>query len=103
MPMWEKAGNFKEMMSLLVALLKGNKLWMKWKQTSKGDIVLQKTELNCFAQLQVKLFCFWEIWKQVYLICVGSELVARDCITVDKAEEFEGPISYFHLYIWCMV
>lgn len=91
MPLWEKESNFKEMMSLLVGVLKGNELWMKWTQTSKGDIVLQKAELNYFAQLQVKLlFCFCEIWKQVYLICVGNEFVARDCTTVDRAEEF-GP------------
>lgn len=96
MPVWEKEGDFKEMMSLLVALLKGNKLWMKRKQTSKGDIVLQKTELDCFAQLQVKLLvCFCEIWKQVCLICVGNEFVAWDCITVGRAEEFGGPISTY--------
>lgn len=44
MLVWEKESNFKGVMSLSVALLKGNKLWMKWKQTSKGDILLQKPE-----------------------------------------------------------
>lgn len=44
MLVWEKESNFKWVMILLVALLKGNKPWMKWKQTSKGDILLKKTK-----------------------------------------------------------
>lgn len=28
-------------------------------------------------------------------MCVGNEFVARDCITVDRADEFGGPIPTY--------